>query len=152
MNAIERILVPTDLSEFAELAMEYALLFRDRFGSRVTLLYANEPPPTMEIPEYPLGYYIDNKPESRLRVQERLRDVALAHAPEGGIETMIIDDSPSRAIIDTARRMKADVIIMGTHGRSGWKRAILGSVTEAVLRAGICPVIAVPLTRENSGS
>src|SRR6185369_6790344 len=127
MKLFERILVPTDLSPFAETALDYALLFRRQLGSRITLLYADEPSFTVNFPEYPLGYYIDNAPDARLHMQDRLRELALLKAPMGGIETMVIDDSPARAIVMTARGMEADLIVMGTHGRSGWRRALLGS-------------------------
>jgi len=152
MKAFERILVPTDMSEFAELAMDYALLFREKLGSRLTLLYADEVRLPIEFLEYPLGYYLENAPDAKLRIQEKLRDFAIRKAPAGGIEAIVVDDSPARAIIETAKNMKADLIIMGTHGRSGWKRAILGSVTEAVLREAETPVLTVtPLLQPLGG-
>lgn len=152
MQAFERILVPTDLSDFGELAMEYALLFRRKLGSRLTLLYADEIRLPIEFFEYPLGYYLENAPDAKVRVQEKLRDFAILKAPEGGIEAMVVDDSPARAIVQTARDMNADLIIMGTHGRSGWKRAIMGSVTEAVLRDSEAPVLTVtPLLQPLGG-
>lgn len=148
----ERILVPTDMSHFAELAMDYALLFRKKLGSRLTLLYADEVRLPIEFLEYPLGYYLENAPDTKLRIQEKLRDFAILKAPEGGVEAVVVDDSPARAIIETAKNMNADLIIMGTHGRSGWKRAILGSVTEAVLRDADTPVLTVtPLLQPLGG-
>jgi nucleotide-binding universal stress UspA family protein len=143
MKAFERILVPTDMSDFAELALDYALLFRKQLGSRLTLLYADEVRLPIEFLDYPLGYYLENAPDAKLLLQQKLRDYALLKAPDGGIETMIIDDSPARAIVETARSMKADLIIMGTHGRSGLQRALLGSVTEAVLHDSETPVLTV---------
>jgi len=143
MKAFQRILVPTDMSDFAELAMDYALLFRKQLGSHLTLLYADEVRMPIEFLEYPLGYYLENAPDAKVRLQQKLRDFALLKAPEGGVEAIVVDDSPARAIVQTARSMNADLIIMGTHGRSGWKRAILGSVTEAVLHDSDIPVLTV---------
>jgi nucleotide-binding universal stress UspA family protein len=140
---MKQILVPTDLSDFAELAMDYALLFRKQLGSRLTLLYADEVRLPVEFLEYPLGYYLENAPDTKQRMQQKLRDFALLKAPEGGIETIVVDDSPARAIVQTARDIHADLIIMGTHGRSGWKRALLGSVTEAVLHDCDVPILTV---------
>ena len=152
MTAFERILVPTDMSDFASLAMDYALFFRKQLGSRITLLYADELRMPIEFLEYPLGYYLENAPDSKLRLQQKLRDLALLKCPDGGIETIVVDDSPARAIVQTASNMNADLIIMGTHGRSGWKRAILGSVTEEVLRQSDTPVLAVtPLLQPLGG-
>ncbi|HJW92992.1 MAG TPA: universal stress protein [Thermoanaerobaculia bacterium] len=147
-----RILVPTDMSDFASLAMDYALFFRERLGSRITLLYADEVRMPIEFLDYPLGYYLENAPDAKLRLQQKLRDFALEKCPGGGVETIVIDDSPARAIVQTASGMNADLIIMGTHGRSGWKRAILGSVTEEVLRRSDTPVLAVtPLLQPLGG-
>ncbi len=139
----ERILIPTDMSEFASLAIDYALWFQRRLGSRLTLLYADDVRMPIDFMEYPLGYYLENAPESKAKIQQKLRDYAFEKAPEARIETMVVDDAPARAIVNTARRMLADLIIMGTHGRSGLKRAILGSVTESVLRSAVAPVLTI---------
>ena len=152
MKLFERILVPTDMSDFASLAMDYALFFRKQLGSRIALLYADDVRLPLEFMEYPLGYYLENAPDAKLRLQQKLRDFALLKCPEGGVETIVVDDSPARAIVQTAFNMNADLIIMGTHGRSGWKRAILGSVTEEVLLRSDTPVLAVtPLLQPLGG-
>lgn len=152
MRGFERILVPTDMSDFADLALDYALLFRNKLRSRLTLLYADELRLPIEFLEYPLGYYLENAPDAKVRLQQKLRDYALLKAPDGGVEAMIVDDTPARAIVQTARSMNADLIIMGTHGRSGLQRALLGSVTEAVLRDSETPVLTVTPMLHAAGS
>lgn len=139
----ERILVPTDMSEFGELAVRYAALFRERLASRITLLYADETYFPIDVLEIPLGYYLENAPETKVKLQERLRDYAQQHLPGDGVTTQVVQDTPARAIVQTAKEMKADLIIMGTHGRRGWRRALLGSVTENVLHETNRPVLTV---------
>ncbi len=138
----DRILVPTDMSEFARLAVRYAVLFQERLGSALTLMYADEFYFPVDLLELPMGYYLENAPETKKKLTEQLRDYTRANAPNGG-DALIVQDAPARAIVGTAKDMKADLIIMGTHGRRGWRRALLGSVTESVLRDTDTPVLTV---------
>ncbi|HVS33269.1 MAG TPA: universal stress protein [Thermoanaerobaculia bacterium] len=138
----DRILVPTDLSDFATLALRYAAEFRERLGSAITLLYADEISMPYDMLEAPIGYYLENAPLTRERLQARFDDYAHAHLG-GTYETSVVQDSPSRAILNAAKTGRADLIIMGTHGRSGIRRTILGSVTENVLRGAGVPVLTV---------
>lgn len=139
----ERILVPTDMSEFAAQAIRYAALLRDRLGSRITLLYADETFLPVDVLEIPLGYYLEQAPETKAKLQEKLRAYAAEHLGGGPVETMVVQDAPARAIVNTAKEMNADLVIMGTHGRSGWRRALLGSVTETVLHETDRPLLTV---------
>ncbi len=139
----ERILVPTDMSEFANQAIRYAALLRDRLASQITLLYADEAYLPVDVLEVPLGYYLEQAPATKAKLQEKLREYAKEHLPGANVETMIVEDAPARAIVNTAKEMKADLIVMGTHGRHGWRRALLGSVTETVLHETERPVLTV---------
>jgi nucleotide-binding universal stress UspA family protein len=144
MNSnIKRILVPTDTSEFSNLALQYALLFQKKLGSQITLLYAEEFS-FLFTGEYPIGYYFENVPEVKKHAAESLRKYAGEHVPNSAaVTTMIIDDTPARAILIAADDIQADLILMGTHGRHGLRRALLGSVTERVLRDTERPVMTV---------
>lgn len=139
----ERILVPTDMSDFAGQAIRYAALLRDRLGSRITLMYADETYFPMDVLEIPLGYYLEQAPAAKTKLQEKLSEYAAHWFPDGGVETTVAQDVPARAIVQTAREMRADLIVMGTHGRRGWRRALLGSVTETVLHETDRAVITV---------
>jgi nucleotide-binding universal stress UspA family protein len=147
----DRILIPTDMSDFARLALRYGALFRERLHSTLTLLYADEFYMPVDLLEVPMGYYLENSPETRLKLELRLR----AHADETvggkGVETAVVQDAPARAIIATATGMNADLVIMGTHGRHGWRRAILGSVTENVLHETKAPLLTVTPHRMTVG-
>jgi nucleotide-binding universal stress UspA family protein len=141
-NLFERILVPTDMSAFGDLALRYALSFNQRLGSKLTLLYAEEISWLAE--EHPSGYYFKNVTEAKVALTRQLHEYATSHLPEAaGATTLFEDDAPELAIVRTARDIKADLIVMGTHGRHGIRRALLGSVTERVLRETDVPVITV---------
>jgi len=140
---IERILIPTDMSDFATLALEYGRLFRDRLGAQITLLYAEEFDLLLSA-EYPLGYYFDNVPKAKSHALELLRDYARQEMKDTtGLRMLVLDSSPARAIVQTADDIRADLIIMGTHGRHGLRRTLLGSVTERVLRETARPLLTV---------
>lgn len=139
----ERLLVPTDMSDFGTQAIRYAALFRERLASRITLLYADETYLPMDMLEVPLGFYLERAPEMKSKLQQKLRAYANEHLPGAAVETMVAQDAPARAIVQTAKQMQADLVIMGTHGRRGWRRALLGSVTENVLHEIDCPILTV---------
>ena len=61
------------------------------------------------------------------------------------MSTLLASGDASDAIVDTARKIGADLIVIGTHGRTGVRRMLLGSVAETVLRAAPCPVLAIRL-------
>lgn len=142
-SPIQRILVPTDLSDFSDLAMQYAQLFQRRLGSQITVVYAEEFT-FVFTGEYPIGYYFEDVTEVKKHASKLLHNWVKTHvASTCPVATMLIDDIPGRAIVRTAEDVNADLIIMGTHGRHGVRRAILGSVTERVLRDSDRPVMTV---------
>lgn len=138
----DRILVPTDMSDFAKLALRYALMFQERLGTALTMMFADEFYFPVDLLELPMGYYLENAPETKQKLGEQLRDYVKNNVPRGA-DALIIQDAPARAIVSTAKDTRADLIIMGTHGRHGWRRAILGSVTESVLHDTDTPVLTV---------
>lgn len=139
-NLFERILVPTDMSVFSDLALRYALQFAERLGSKITLLHADEI--SWLATDHPIGYYFENVPEARTALTKQLHEYAASHVPAAiGATTLFEDEAPEEAIVRIAHDIKADLIVMGTHGRRGIRRAILGSVAECVLRKTDIPVI-----------
>jgi nucleotide-binding universal stress UspA family protein len=147
----ESILVPTDMSDFGKLALRYAALFQQKLGSRLTLLFADEFYFPLDLLELPLGYYLENAPDAKMKLHEKLRDYITENCALGA-EALVMQDAPSRAIVSVAKQSRSDLVIMGTHGRRGWRRALLGSVTESVLREIDCPVLTVtPAIMPNEG-
>jgi nucleotide-binding universal stress UspA family protein len=141
--AIRRILVPTDLSAFSLAALRFAELFHDRLGARGTILLANEPIYPVASFEESLGLTWNSdmvRAKLRQELAQHLADVVKVPA---AYDIRVVDDIASGAIASTAKEIDADLIVMGTHGRTGWRRALLGSVSERVLRETAVPVMTV---------
>jgi nucleotide-binding universal stress UspA family protein len=139
-----RILCPTDFSELATFALRYAAEVARCSNAQLLVMYADPflPPPhfTAEQIEEVLRALERAKAAARRYLTEYVRTVVGA---ERDVESLLVEDTPARAILETARARDADLIVMGTHGRSGLSRIMLGSVTERVLRESDRPVLAV---------
>lgn len=145
-DTLQRILVPTDLSDFAGIALRWADLLGRRLGAHLILVYANEPYLPFDVLEGPAAYFLQNEPEFRERLTRELHDHVQRHLPQTGqaAETVIVDKAPAQAILETAGSIDADLIVMGTHGRTGWRRALLGSIAEKVVHHTDRPVLCIP--------
>lgn len=143
MSLPKTILVPTDFGETSEHAVEYALELAKALGSEIVLMHA------FEIPA--VGF-----PDGALVATAEMTNGVLEGAQVGldrqaaqyegrGIEmrTIIKQGDAWRSIIAAADELGADLIVMGTHGRRGLPRALLGSVAEKVVRTAHCPVLTV---------
>jgi nucleotide-binding universal stress UspA family protein len=156
----ERILVPLDGSDLAEEVLPHVTALAVRFRSEVVLVLADQPAQIyLETAGAPGGVPValpiaDPTPfiegerkaaEGYLEaVSERLR---LAGANTRGER---IEGAPVESILQLARRWPADLIAMTTHGRSGLRRVVYGSVAEAVLHGAPCPVLLVRVDRAPS--
>jgi len=130
---ISRILVPVDLSAASALAYNAARLIAARFDARVEVVFCEPPPP----PEFGLFGPISGLP-TRSRLEERLtRRYPRADARH------VLRGEPERMLAKLLARRRHDLVIMGTHGRTGVERAILGSVTESMLRDSPVPVLSL---------
>lgn len=145
-TSLQRILVPTDLSDFAAGAIRWAALLQRRLGGRITVLSANQPYVPFDIMEGPAAYALQTSVEFRDRLTRDLAEWVERYLPEGGaaVETRIVDHAPAQAILETADAIDADLIVMGTHGRTGWRRALLGSVAEKVVHHTDRAVLCIP--------
>ena len=144
---IERILCPTDFSSFSEHALERAAGVASWFGARLTLLHVVPPMMGVVPPESGVPFVV--APVDLLRVQEETaatnleRLAAPIRARELQVETRVLVGDPSREIETAAEALPADLIVMGTHGRGGFERLVMGSVAEKMLRRAPCPVLIV---------
>ncbi len=141
--AIKKILAPTDFSPASENAMRYALRLGHEFGANLTFLHILEPimPLTFEglsMPPPPLETESSGV-EKNLKAlvgTARGRGIAGAHA-------MFRRGLASHEIVETARELDVDLIVMATHGHTGWKHFAIGSTAERVVRAAPCPVLVI---------
>ena len=131
-----RILVPTDFSAPAEAAVAYGRKMADQFDAALHLLHIAENP-------FLRAGFADPRSldEAAARwLQDRLSE---ADRRRGAVTIVEQSDEPASAILRYAKSNNIDLIVIGTHGRTGLARAALGSVAESVVRVAPCPVLTV---------
>lgn len=140
----KRILVPVDFSETARAAMETAVDLAAKFDAEVLLVHA-----------YPIpGYtFPDGSAVASSRMLQELADEAARHLDEwrelalkagaARVSTDTAVGDPAGEIVRLAAEKKADLVVMGTHGRTGIEHALMGSIAERVVRRAKCPVLTV---------
>jgi nucleotide-binding universal stress UspA family protein len=141
---IARILVPVDFSPHSDAAVAYGARLAARLNATIQLLHVVEDPfltgawsAELYIPD--VGRMIDSAViNARHRLDELLPAASAHGAP---VSTDVVVGAPSRAIPDYAETNGFDLILMGTHGRTGLTHALLGSVAERVLRHAPCAVL-----------
>jgi universal stress protein A len=139
----KRILVPIDFSDCSKKALQYALPLAEQHQAVLTLLYV-VPSPFYAAGEYGGVDYASLQAEMRAGGERELAGLALDEArSEKAPETVVRTGSAAVEIVELAKRLPADLIVISTHGRSGLKHVMLGSVTEHVVRHAPCPVLVV---------
>lgn len=141
----KHVLVPVDFSDCSMKALQYTLPLAVQHDAVLTLLHVVPQTP------YATGEYgaVDGSARTFLRTSG---EQGLARLVEKEIHgtvpavTLVCDGAPAVEIVELAKRLPADIIVISTHGRSGLKHVFLGSVTEQVVRHAPCPVLVV---REN---
>ena len=140
---IETILVPTDFSPHAEHALDYAVGLAKTFGARLHLLHAYSLPVPATFPDtiaVPQSVWDGLREYAGEQLAEARKRV-VANGVECEVEAL--GEPPFPAVVETAERIRADLIVMGTRGLTGLKHVVLGSVAERTVRLAPCPVITV---------
>jgi len=141
--AIQVILVPTDFSDGARRACDAAVRLGRPLGASIHLLHVLHLPAqtiTPEVPVVPMGYWREVVTHAEAAVAE-LKTKLEAQGVQ--VTTEVIEDLPGFAIAASAKRVHADLIVMGTRGMTGIKHAVFGSVAERTVRNAPCPVLTV---------
>jgi nucleotide-binding universal stress UspA family protein len=136
----QHFLVPIDFSANADYALEYAMTLASKLQARLTLLHVIEPlvVGSMETLPYTFIQDLEDKITQTLApYRERVTAAGLQ------CDFAIVHGVPFHVIIETARTDQFNLIIMGTHGRTGLPHVLLGSVAERVVRLAPCPVLVV---------
>jgi nucleotide-binding universal stress UspA family protein len=137
MLPVHTILFPTDFSECAQQAFPFACSLARDCGARIVVLHVSLPPLSHEKLE------ADRNPDEYYGpLLQMLREM---HAAKENVQVdhRLEEGDPPKRILEAAQELNAGLIIIGTHGRSGLARLLLGSVAEQVLRQASCPVLTV---------
>lgn len=143
MRSIRTILVAVDFSGPSERAVEVAIDFAGRFGALLHVFHAYKPrASTIDGSDAPAVCALNR---GLRRAAAKSVDEIVTRAQESGIKASgeVAEGPPSWAIREEVDRLKPDLLIMGTHGRSGLKHVVLGSVAERTIRSVTCPVVTV---------
>lgn len=137
----KKILVPTDFSESAERALGYAVALAGKLGATVHVVNSIAIP-ALGVPE--LGVAVaSTMMETAVAANQAELDKLAARYAEIGLTTQLRTGDARDVIIEVAKEIGAELIVMGTHGRRGVRRALLGSIAEGVLRMAPCPVLTI---------
>lgn len=143
---LKNILVPVDFSPASKNAFRYALRFAEEFGAEVTLLHVIEPAPATRFAAIPGFPEMPAFPETDFSEPKKNLRALIASGTNGNLERprwKMRTGVPSHEIVDAAKEADADLIIIATHGYTGWKHFCIGSTAERVVRAAPCPVLVV---------
>lgn len=140
---MKKILVPIDFSDCAKKALQYATPLAQQYNAGITLLYV-APAPAYGGGEYGIIDYSTVTTETTAAGEKRLERFAADEIrAEVAVERIVRTGSATAEIIDVAEHLPADIIVISTHGYSGLKHVLLGSVAEHVVRHAPCPVLVV---------
>lgn len=157
MLPFKRILVTTDFSDTSLEAFPVASEFASHFDAELLLVHVLpvDTPTPWDIPPYadfglaslPLPEY---EAQVRDEVERRLSQVAAKHAPSGTkVRTLVARGDAAAEVGRIAAAEKIDLIVLATHGWTGWRHLVFGSVAEKILRESPCPVLSI---RKSNGA
>lgn len=141
-ETIQKILVPTDGSDYSMRAAEYAISIAKTHDAQITITYV--------IDEVVIDQF--SKPEERETVESELKTdgqryihyvIGLAEKEAVKSASMLVKGRPFEQIVNLAKSLNVDLIVMGTYGRRGAERILIGSVAERVIEYSPCPVLVV---------
>lgn len=147
MLAIKNILYPTDFSKASEDAFRFAVSLARDYGATLTVLHVAEPP----VVGYGEGPVPFDPVQHKEALRQRLHQLQ-AHDPQVKVDWDLVEGHPTTEILRMADEIPCQVIVLGTHGRTGLSRVLLGSVAEQVLRGARCLVLTVKSGMENPHS
>jgi nucleotide-binding universal stress UspA family protein len=148
MSTITRVLAPVDFSAGSKAALDWALTFADRFKAQLQILHVWDVPVAMR-PDLMVWFEGgDQQPLESVILRQATEEMAgfLAELPESSrarVDARIERGSPVHTILNIAKSEGFDLLVMGTHGRTGLGHVLMGSVTERVIRQAPCPVLTV---------
>jgi universal stress protein A len=140
---IKKILVPTDFSPASRKSFCYALRFAKGLGSKVTLLHVIEPPASLTLAGLPTSAALSEKEvaDAAAGLSTLVDEADAAGVPDA--KSLVRTGVATHEIVEAAKDLDVDLIVIATHGYTGWKYFAIGSTAERVARAAPCPVLVV---------
>jgi nucleotide-binding universal stress UspA family protein len=143
---IQRILVPTDFSAHSEHALDYAFTLAKQLGARILLMHVID---SLSYSVTDTFIVIEHRRALETTARSLLDNFRQDLVERGlAVTVHLVTGAPYDQILKKSRQEKVDLIVMGTHGRTGVKHLLLGSVAEKVVRLSTCPVLTVPISPE----
>jgi nucleotide-binding universal stress UspA family protein len=137
--SIERVLCPIDFSDTSHHALAHAAAMARWHDAQLTMLYVYPYLPAMDLPPFPL------EDAERANILAKMREFAAIVPRDVRVDCQVREGQLAhQEIVSQVEATQADMLVMGTHGRSGFQRLFLGSVTEKVMRSVRCPTLIVP--------
>jgi nucleotide-binding universal stress UspA family protein len=141
---LSNILIAVDFSKYSEAALQYGTFLAERFGATLTLVHAVEPYIYPE--DLSAGFTIEDLDARWLKDKKDKMETLRRTIKPGVSSTIVVTMGTAwNRIVGVAKSRRADLIIVGTHGRTGIKHALMGSTAERVVRHATCPVLVVHL-------
>jgi nucleotide-binding universal stress UspA family protein len=148
-------LIATDLTEASEPAVQAGLALARRLGAAATLLHVTAParpprPPYVPLDEREEAFYREIAERERAAARRILDERVEPYRAEGAsIETLVLAGDPVEVILSILNSGRVELLVTGTHGRTGLAHALIGSVAERCMREAPCPVLTVRATHEH---
>jgi len=137
----DQVLVATDFSPQALRAVEYSVQLARRLGAQLTLLHVVPEPSALNYPMegIPPEEVVEWQEEARKRLDEQVATIKPRHAKTDSVQRTAF--SPRDEIVKVAAELPADVLVLSTHGLTGWKHFLLGSYAEEILERAPCATL-----------
>jgi nucleotide-binding universal stress UspA family protein len=133
---LRKILFPTDFSHTGDAALQLAVSLARDSGATLLIVHVEEPPVA-----YGGGEMYYGMPEPATEDLQQMLRAVVPSDPEVAFEHRLITGDPATTIVRFAEEQGVDLIVMGTHGRTGLTRLLMGSVAEVIVRKASCPVL-----------
>lgn len=131
-----KILFPTDFSHTGDAALELATSLARERGAKLLIVHVEEPPAA-----YGCGEMYYGMPDPVTEDLEKMLERVVPSDPDVACEHLMVTGDPATAITRVAKEEEVELIVMGTHGRTGLMRLLMGSNAEMVVRHAACPVL-----------
>ena len=153
MIPIKKICCPTDFSEPSYEALKTASEIALHFSAELILVHVVTPIPVIPIHDDPTSFNLplyEKEMETNARIV--LNQIQQERIPAGvQSRTVVIQGDPANQIVQLAEDEQVDMIVIATHGFTGWKKFMFGSVTEKVIRYADCPVLSIRAPKNEAG-